>query len=70
MKPRAPIDTPAKFMAAREHMGLDKEALARLLRLGKHGRQTIRRIEVGESAVSGPYQIAMEALLTGWRPKG
>lgn len=66
-KPRAPINTPAKFQAAREYLGLDPDTLAHILRLGRWGRQTVRRIEQGDT-LAGPYQVAMEALLTGWRP--
>lgn len=68
MKPRAPINTPAKAKAAREYLGLTKAALAKLLRLAD--RQTVRRIEAddGVRGVPGPYQIALEALVSGWRP--
>ncbi len=69
-KPRAPINTPAKFTAAREELRLTKAGLARTLRLGeKGGEKTIRRIEQGQD-VPGPYQVAMEAMLNGFRPRG
>jgi hypothetical protein len=69
-KPRGHINTPERFGEAREALGLDKTALAELLRLGPTGRQTIRRIERHGESVPGPYQLAMEALLAGWRPRG
>lgn len=69
-KPRGKISTPAAARQAREYLGLDKAALARVLRLDS--RETVRRIEDGRNArgVPGPYQIALEALLSGWRPWG
>lgn len=70
MKPRAPINTPIKFTEARQFLDLNKAELARILRLGeKGGEKTIRRIEQGQD-VPGPYQIAMEAMLGGFRPRG
>ena len=69
-KPRGRIATPAACAKARAHLGLDKKALAKLLRLSpEHGRQTIRRIEQGQPP-PGPYQLALEALVDGWRPRG
>lgn len=70
MKPRGKISTPAKARAAREYLGLDKTALAELLRLAD--RQTVRKIEANNNVrgVPGPYQIALEALVAGWRPAG
>lgn len=70
MKPRGHINDAASFKAAREYLGLDKTALADLLRLGSDGRGSIRRIEAGRQSVPGPYQLAVEALLAGWRPLG
>lgn len=71
MKPRLPLSTSLRCRQAREHMGLSKWELAKILRLGggspKHGSDTIRRIEQGQTP-PGPYQVALEALLTGWRP--
>lgn len=69
MKPRGHISTPARFTAAREYLGLNKAAMARVMRLGKNGRDVIRGIEQG-SRPFGPYQLVMEALVSGWRPHG
>lgn len=68
MKPRGKINTPAKAKAAREYLGLNMPAMARVARLDS--RETIRRIEEGISTrgVPGPYQLVLEALLSGWRP--
>lgn len=59
--------TPAEFRAARKSFGLTQAALAADLGL-KDGR-TIRRWESGERPIPGPVCIAIEALLTGWRPE-
>jgi hypothetical protein len=69
VKPRGHINTPAKCQAAREFLGLSKPGLARVLRLGTNGRETVRRIEAGQTP-QGPYQLALEALVSGWRPWG
>lgn len=65
MKPRFPINTGKKVTQAREYLGLTKVGLARALRLGAEGRRTVRRIEHGENPVSGPMQVALEALVQG-----
>lgn len=72
MKPRGKISTSAKAKAAREYLGLNKSELARLMRLGgsdKTGAETVRRIE-NKQGPPGPYQLALEALVAGWRPWG
>lgn len=67
-KPRGHINTPEKCRQAREHLGLTKAGLARVLRLSEvNGRDTVRRVEQGQEP-SGPYQIALEALVAGFRP--
>lgn len=64
------IATSTACAKARKRLGLDKSALAKVLRLSsEHGRQTVRRIEDGQQP-PGPYQIALEALIDGWRPSG
>lgn len=68
MKPRPPISTSRKCLLARKAMGMSQRQLAATLRLAEHGEQTVRRIERGRQAPPGPYQVAMEALLAGWRP--
>lgn len=71
-KPRGNINTPAKARAAREYLGLDKAGLGRVLKLGVAGRETVRRIESDGNVrgVPGPYGIALEALVAGFRPHG
>lgn len=69
-KPRGHCSTPVACQQAREHLGLSKAALARLMRLGDSGRDTVRAYEQGERPISGPYQLALEALVSGWRPMG
>lgn len=61
--------------AARSEMGMTQYQLARALRMhnpDKNGMQTIGRWEKaqGKNGVPGPAQVAIEALLTGWRPCG
>ena len=64
MKPDFPIDTPEKVTAAREYLGLTKESMAVVLRLGPNGRATVRRLEQGgNDAIPGPTQIALEHLV-------
>lgn len=62
--------------AARIKMGMTQAQLAAALRIPdpeEAGVQTIGRWEKGTKglkAVPGPTQVAIEALLTGWRPCG
>lgn len=62
--------TPAEVRAARAYMNLTQTELAALLRMGSDGRRTIRAWETegGKWNISGPASVAIEALLTGWRP--
>ena len=66
------IDTPAAFTKAREALGMDKTQMGAALRLGKDGRETVRRYEDGSNTrgIPGSVQIAMEAFAAGWRPAG
>jgi DNA-binding transcriptional regulator YiaG len=61
--------TPDDVKIARRTLGLSQSGLAALLRMGKNGERQIRRWEDGETPISGPASVAIEALLTGWRPK-
>ncbi len=64
--PRFPINTPAKVTQAREYLGLDKAGMARALRFGAGGRESIRRMEDGTAkSIPGPTQIAIERLIEG-----
>lgn len=53
--------------------GLDrpitKAELARALRLSeKHGGDYVGRLEAGKVPINGAMQVALEALLDGWKP--
>ena len=62
------IDTGPKLTAAREKLGMTKTELAATLRYkGNNGRQTVRRMEDGTCPVSGPVQVAVEAMLKGYQ---
>jgi DNA-binding transcriptional regulator YiaG len=50
-------------------MGLTQHDLAELLRMGGDGKRAVRRWEAGDRQISGPASVAIEAMLTGWRPK-
>jgi hypothetical protein len=54
----------------RNTLGLTVRGLASVLRLGPNGERRIRRIEKGELDVTGPMEVAMEALADGWWPEG
>lgn len=55
---------------ARDELGMSAKQLAKTLRMGKGADRTIRRYESGESPVPGPVSVAVEALVTGFRPEG
>lgn len=60
--------TPAAVSAARAALGMTLHELADALRMGHDGKRAVRRWETGDRAISGPASVAIEALLTGWRP--
>jgi DNA-binding transcriptional regulator YiaG len=64
----APL-TAQEVKTARILMGLTEGGLASLLRMGNSGRRQVRRWESGDVPVSGPASVAIEALMTGWRPR-
>ena len=69
------VRTPEDFKKARKALKMTQTELAEALRLPESdfgGRGTIRRYENGSNArgLSGPVQVAMEALLSGFRPTG
>lgn len=59
--------TPERIVEIREARGLTQAGLARLLRLGAHGKRTVARWESG-GPVPGPVSVALEALGDGWSP--
>lgn len=68
--------TPADVYNARATLGwqeglrrpLSCSELADLLRLKGNGGDTIRKWERGAPNITGPASLALEALLSGWRP--
>lgn len=68
------MPTPAdEFRAARRVLGWDCLTMARALRLAGTDDKLVARInemESGRREISGPVQVAVEALLSGWRPSG
>lgn len=64
--------TPAdEIRAARRQLGVTQSGLAAMLRLANpdaNGKRTVRNWETGATPISGPASVALEALLSGWRP--
>ena len=63
--------TPTQVAAARATLNMTQSELARALRLSEpeqNGKRTVRNWEKGATPISGPASVALEALLTGWRP--
>lgn len=54
---------PADLLAARKALGLTQHGLARELRMGKSGWQSVNAWEKGRRPIPGPVQIAVEAML-------
>lgn len=64
--------TPAAIRKARADLGMTQAQFADVLRLSDpygEGRRTVRRWENGQRTPSGPVSVAIEALLSGWRPE-
>ncbi len=58
---------------ARQILNWDHGQMARALRLAGTPEKAIARVremESGKRDVTGPIQVAIEALLSGWRPTG
>lgn len=63
----------AELKVARQILGWDQLTLGRALRLAGEPEKIAARIqdmEAGKRDISGPVQVAVEALLSGWRPTG
>jgi DNA-binding transcriptional regulator YiaG len=60
--------TPNEIKSARLALGMSQRQLAETLRMGTDGGRAVRRWESGDRPVSGPASVAIEAMLTGWRP--
>lgn len=54
--------TPADFRTARKALGMTQKQLAKALRMGTHGWQTISKWEGDGATIPGPVQVAMEHL--------
>lgn len=62
-----------QLKAARMILGWDEGTMARALRLAgtpEKAAARVREMELGKRDISGPVQVAVEALLSGWRPTG
>lgn len=59
----------AEVKAARKQLGLTVRQLSDILRMGENGGRKIQRWESGDDPITGPASVAIEALLTGWRPQ-
>lgn len=55
--------TPADLRTARKALGLSQKELAKALRMGAHGWQSVSRWESDGNTIPGPVQVAVEALL-------
>jgi transcriptional regulator with XRE-family HTH domain len=56
--------TPSELRTARKSLGLTQHALAKALRMGQHGWQSISRWEQDGASIPGPVQVAVEYLAT------
>ena len=54
---------PADLRTARKALGLSQKELAKALRMGEHGWQSVSRWERDGSSIPGPAQVAVECLL-------
>ncbi len=61
--------TPEQLAAAMSALDVSERELARLLRLGPNGRVAVYRWLSGKHPISGPVSVAIEAMLSGWRPE-
>lgn len=63
------IEDGEDFRSARKSLGFSIADMGQALRLKpENSSRTIRRIESGNSAVSGPVAVAVEAMLKGFVP--
>jgi hypothetical protein len=57
-----------EFYKARKRLGMSPTELGQALRLKGDAGGHVREIEDGARPVTGPISVAVEAMLTGWRP--
>lgn len=63
------IETGSDLRRARKVLGLSINDMAFALRMKpENGSRTIRRVEAGESDLTGPVAVAVEAMLRGFIP--
>ena len=55
--------TPEQFHKARKALGLTQNGLAKALRMGEHGWQSINRWENGKHTIPGPVAVAIDYML-------
>ena len=60
--------TPADVKAARRALGMTTSQLGLALRMASDEGRSVRNWESGRNPISGPASLALEALLSGWRP--
>ena len=60
--------TPADVKAARQALGMTTAELGLALRMASDEGRSVRKWESGRNPISGPATLALEALLSGWRP--
>lgn len=63
------ITQPQDVRRARAKLGMSARELAEALRMGTGAGRTIRRWESGETTITGPAAVAIEAMLAGFEPK-
>ncbi len=61
--------TPDELKTAMKALGLSSRGLADALRLGANGDVAVRNWMRGKHPISGPVSVAIEAMLSGWRPE-
>lgn len=61
---------PAELRAIRSRLGLTQHGLAKALRMGKSGWQSVSRWEQDGNTIPGPAQVAVESLLGAWAWNG
>lgn len=66
------IRTADDLKAARKELGWTISEMAHALRFtnGEQGMKRLREMEDGRRDISGTICLAVEALLSGWRPEG
>lgn len=67
-EPKPTKMTASELKAARKQLGMSISELAQMLRMGSGGARKVQRFEAGDEPVTGPVSVAVEALISGWRP--